>query len=216
MKKLKNILIIFICFLMFSGFNDETSSFEYIPTYNINNEAAGAFTSSYPTSYDLRGTANNLQVFKNITSESQGSLNICWAFATNNVIEAYMNKIKNNTVTYNYSENQYDYVSRYLGDTKSFGEANTTFNVVKYLFYSVSPMKESDFHSSGYFTNYIEKPLNSYLNLSKSELDISDLKIFSPLDYKGLMNSDKTAEQIEDGMKAYIEPVKEYIYKSYN
>lgn len=207
MKRLKNIIIIFICFLMFSGFDNETTSLNSIPEYNVDN-ISPVLVGDYPASYDGR---NNFESLKNIPSENQGPLNICWAFSMNNVIEAYMNKKISSSTVYNYSENQYDYVARYLGDTKSFGESNTTFNVVKYLFYNISPFKELEFDSSGYFTTYKDKEINSYLNLSKNSIDLRELKLFSPLNYNYLMNSGKSSTEIEEGMKSFNSQIKDYI-----
>ena len=208
MKRFKNIFIIFICFLMFSGFTNETTPFEYIPENNIEPVKAGSFTSSYPRSYDSK----SLNAVTSASSENQGSLNICWAFSINNVIESYLNKKRSSTTNYNFSENQLDYVARYLGDTKSFGQSNSTFNVVKYLFYGISPMDELTFDSSGYFTSYKEKDLNSYLNLSNNKEDISDVRIFAPLDINGIINSSTKKEDIEATMLQNIEQVKKYIY----
>ena len=142
MNKLKNILIIFICFLLLSGFtNEETAVLESTqPLENIRVKS-GAYNSQFPASFDSR---NSIVTFNNQASENQGSLSICWAFASNNIMEAYMNKHNSSLTTpFNYSENLQEYVARYLGDISSYGAANSTFNVVKYMFYNLTPVNET-------------------------------------------------------------------------
>ncbi len=207
MKRLKNILIIFICFLMLCSFtNDKTTSLDYIPLNELNNKS-GANEWTTLSSYDSR---NVIDTFNNQSSKNQSSLSICWAFSSNSVIEAYMKKIKN--LTYNLSENQPEYVSRYLGDTTNFGSANSTFNTVKYLFYNAAPMDETTFEPSGYFTSLKQKSLNQYLNISNSPFDIRETRIFNALNIKSLL-ADYTPDQIQNYMNQYNSNIKEYIYK---
>ena len=208
MKRLKNILIIFICFLMLCSFtNDETAPLEYVQSFDQINSYVG-YTSAYPTSYDSRVA---IDTFNNQTNENQKNLNICWAFASNNVLEAYMKKVKSYTV--NYSENQPEYVARYLGDISSFGNANNTFNVVKYLFYNITPIDETTFDSSGYFTTYKEKELKSYMSTSSVGIDVQKLKLFNQYPVQELLNGSYTETQIYDSIAKYNEKVKEYVYK---
>lgn len=208
MKRLKNILIIFICFLMLCSFtNDETAPLEYVQSFDQINSYVG-YTSAYPTSYDSRVA---IDTFNNQANENQKNLNICWAFASNNVLEAYMKKVKSYTV--NYSENQPEYVARYLGDISSFGNSNNTFNVVKYLFYNITPVDETTFDSSGYFTTYKEKELKSYMSTSSVGIDIQKLKLFNQYPVQELLNGSYTETQIYDNIAKYNEKVKEYIYK---
>ena len=53
MKRLKNILIIFICFLMLCSFtNDETAPLEYVQSIENIKKVSGTYTSAYTTVRD--------------------------------------------------------------------------------------------------------------------------------------------------------------------
>ena len=129
---------------------------EYVNYYELDNnilkksKTLGLYGNSV-SSYDLRNV-NGKRLIPEV--KDQNPLSLCWAFATNNMIESYLIK---NGKNYNLSENHLDYVSRYYKDTSTFGQANSYFNVIKYLFRGYGPFNEDNFGS--YFTT--SKSLNT-------------------------------------------------------
>ncbi len=224
MKRLKNILIIFICFLMLCGFKqEETSLLDFLPTFDIFNTNKTSGAVSYPSTYDSR---NYVDTFNNQANEHQSSLSICWAFASNNVVEAYLSKVKGlttytlnlplpqNSTEYSFdlSENQAEYAARYLWDISSFGAPNSTFNIVKYWFYNITPITQLSFDSNGYFTTYKSKELKSYMNTSNVTYDIRNVKLFNQYPVKQLLNGNYSESQIYYNIGQYNNNIKEYIY----
>ena len=127
--------------------------------------------SAYPSTYNLTnvGGVRYVPAVKN-----QGTLGLCWAFASNTTLESYF--LRANKGTYNLSENQPDYVARYIGDTLNFGDGNSLYNVMKYWFLGLSPVSESDFGS--YFTTMKEKTTNEFLNTDNTIIDTKEVRIY--------------------------------------
>ncbi len=201
MRRLKNILIIFICFLMLCGFSNETNLLD--ESYNLKSTTQNVGTSSFPSSYDSR---NYISTFNNQSSENQSILSICWAFASNNVMEAKLNK---QNKTYNFSENQPEYVARYLGDISKFGDPNSTFNVVKYMFYNLTPIEESVF--GAYFTNNQSKSIDKYMNTNAVKFDVANVKLFSQTPLDTILNKGSESAILSE-MASNNEKLKNYIY----
>lgn len=144
--------------------------------YFNSNLSPRTFSSSLP-SFDLRNDSGK----RNIpTIDNQKNLSLCWAFSTNNTLESYL--LKKGYSEYNFSENQMDYVSRYLGDTKNFGEGNSVVNVLNYWYYGYSPVTENYF--GDYFTSYKEKRMSEYIDSANTVLDIRDALWLPSFDIK--------------------------------
>ena len=130
------------------------------------------FGATYPTTYDLRDS-NAVP-----SPDDRKTLsNMSWAFAVNDAIESHL--LKKNKGTYNLSENQLDYLSRYYGYTSSFGEATyinkpslNEANVTKYFITNSSPVTETKFGS--YFTTQQTKSLSSYIDYENVEIDVKN------------------------------------------
>ncbi len=145
---------------------------------NLNVRTFGSSISSF----DLRNDSGK----RNVPSmDNQGTLSLCWAFSSNNVIESHL--LKKGNSEYNLSENQMDYVSRYLGDTGSFGEANTIINALKYWYYGYSPVTESYF--GDYFTTYKNRTLREYLYSDNTVADIKEASWLPGFDIRNAFNN---------------------------
>ena len=151
---------------------------EYVNYYELDNnilkksKTLGLYGNSV-SSYDLRNV-NGKRLIPEV--KDQNPLSLCWAFATNNMIESYLIK---NGKNYNLSENHLDYVSRYYKDTSTFGQANSYFNVIKYLFRGYGPFNEDNFGS--YFTTSKSLNYDTYLDYDNTLFDINKLVVFPML-----------------------------------
>ena len=137
------------------------------------------FYSATPTSYDLRNI-NGKRLVPPI--DDQGTLGLCWAFASNNSIESYF--LKNNKGTINLSENQPSYVATYYADT-TYGQGNSPYNTAKYWFYGHGPVTEDYFGS--YTTSYKSRNPKEYLDNNNLIFDIKDVKLFPTFITKELL-----------------------------
>lgn len=162
--------------------------------------------SSLPSSYDLRNV-NSVRYLPSI--KNQGSLGLCWAFASNSTLESYF--LLKNKGSYNFSENQPDYVARYLKDTATFGAGNSLFNVVKYWMKGYTPVNESYFGS--YFTTQKSKSVNSYMNTDNTAIDVNEVKVFPSLDVKRLFN-EYSLSVAKEVMSSYNSTIKNHIIEN--
>lgn len=180
---------------------------EYVNYYEIDkntlssNRSNGLYGSSI-SSYDLRNV-NGKRLIPEM--KNQYSLNLCWAFATNNMIESFMIR---KGKTYNLSENHFDYLSRYYGDTSTFGQANNYFNVVKYLLYGYSPFSEDVLGS--YFTSYKNMSYESYLDYDNTLFDVNSLIVF-PMLRMQYLKENYSVDAIKSNVEKYNEKMKQHI-----
>lgn len=159
--------------------------------------------SSNLSSFDLRNDSGK----RNVPSmDNQGNLSLCWAFSTNNVIESHL--LKKGNSEYNLSENQMDYVSRYLGDTGSFGEANTTINALKYWYYGYSPVTESYF--GDYFTTYKNRTLREYLYSDNTFADIKEASWIPGFDVRNAF-SNYDVNTVVSQLSTYNKTIKNHL-----
>ena len=160
------------------------------------------FSSSLP-SFDLRNDSGK----RNIpTIDNQKNLSLCWAFSTNNTLESYL--LKKGYSEYNFSENQMDYVSRYLGDTKNFGEGNSVVNVLNYWYYGYSPVTENYF--GDYFTSYKEKRMSEYIDSVNTVLDIRDALWFPSFDIKNSLKK-YDISTVKTMLSTYTKDIKNHL-----
>lgn len=159
--------------------------------------------SSSLSSFDLRNDSGK----RNVPSmDNQGILSLCWAFSTNNVIESHL--LKKGNSEYNLSENQMDYVSRYLGDTGSFGEANTIINALKYWYYGYSPVTESYF--GDYFTTYKNRTLREYLYSDNTVADIKEASWIPVFDVRSAF-SNYDVNTVVSQLSTYNKTIKNHL-----
>jgi len=182
---------------------------KYINYYNINSRSvfsASTFSSELsdiPSSYDLRNINGNRLIPE---VKDQGDLGLCWAFSTNSVLESYF--IKKDNAKYNFSENQPDYVSNYLGHTTSFGAGNSLYNAIWYWYSGYGPVSETLFGS--YFQTYKDIDEYNYLDSNNLEIDVKDAKLFPSLCMTSLKNN-YTTDVIQSTVKTYTKLIKEHI-----
>ena len=180
---------------------------QYVNYYEIDknvlssNRSSGLYGSSI-SSYDLRNV-NGKRLIPEM--KDQYPLSLCWAFATNNMIESFMIR---KGKTYNLSENHYDYLSRYYGDTSTFGQANNYFNVVKYLLYGYVPFSEDVF--GAYFTSYKNMSYESYLDYDNSLFDVNSLVVF-PMLRMQYLKENYSVDAIKSNVEKYNEKMKQHI-----
>ena len=179
---------------------------EYINYYEIKNKSSrnnilGLYGNSI-SSYDLRNV-NGKRLIPEV--KNQNPLSLCWAFATNNMIESYFIK---NGKTYNLSENHLDYVSRFYKDTSVFGQANSYFNVLKYLLYGYGPFSEDVFGS--YYTTPKTLSYDKYLDYDNTLFDINELIVFPSLRMQYLKDN-YSASLIEYYVKDYNTRMKNHL-----
>lgn len=179
---------------------------EYINYYEVKNNSSRNFTlglyGSSLSSYDLRNV-NGERLIPEV--KDQNPLELCWAFATNNMIESYFLK---EGKTYNLSENHLDYVGRYFKDTSVFGQPNSFYNVIKYLFEGYGPFSEDVFGS--YFTSYKNKSYNSYLDYDNTLFDVNKLVVLPAL-RSSYIKENKSAVEIKSYFSTYNQIIKEHL-----
>ena len=168
------------------------------------------------SSFDLEDNDDNIYVIKDYyyngdtlslaTDKNQYSLNVCWAFATNNAIESYLalHKITNSGKKYNLSENYLEYISYlnvfnqvlspenirgYFNNGYMFGSSNSQVDVTRYLLYGYAPMTENrigTYHTI-YDPYFDPRPsftgnnngVSLLANFEKVDIDITGVKIFN-------------------------------------
>ncbi len=203
MRKYRTIFVIFVCFIFLTGFSVQEKVNSFINNSNVSNitgTSNSSFSSAYPSSYDSR---NYIDTFND--DENQQTLNVCWAFTSNNVLEAYLKK--NANVSYNFSENQPGYVAKYIGDISSVGGSNSPYNLLKYWTYGLVPVTETVFGT--YFTNEASKSFNSYMNVSN--IDVREAKVINAFRTSYLLTN-YSESSIYYEMDNYNEQIKKYIY----
>lgn len=170
--------------------------------YFNSNLSSPVFGSSL-TSFDLRNDSGK----RNVPSiDNQENLSLCWAFSTNNTIESYL--LKNGYPEYNFSENQMDYVARYLKDSNTFGGANSIINVLKYWYYGYSPVNESYFGE--YFTNYKDKKIYEYMDSTNTSFDVLEAIWFPTFDIESEYNK-YNVTNFKNQLSNYIKNIKDHL-----
>lgn len=132
-----------------------------------------AFYSATPSSYDLRNV-NGSRLIPPI--DDQGSLGLCWAFASNNLLESYY--LKHNMGTIDLSDDQPSYVSMYFGDA-DFGKGNSVYNTLRYWHMGYAPVSEDVFGK--YSLEKRTLTYKDYLDNENLSLDIKNVKVFPAL-----------------------------------
>lgn len=184
---------------------------KYISYYNTDSRSVfstrmGSSFGALPTKLDLRNYngSNYLTGVKN-----QGSLGLCWAFSSNSALES--NLLINGFKKFNFSENQPDYVSFELGDTNTFGQANSLSNMAKYWYLGYSPVEESTFGS--YFTTKKNKSYDDIFNLENVPVTVDDVILFETLDTENLF-SKYTVSNVKTHVKNYTDTIKTHIMEN--
>lgn len=164
-----------------------------------------------------------MSIFENVTStlesrynlmehgvtfdiEDQGAWGLCWAFATNNVLESYLQL--HGIGTYNLSENQPAYVGKYIGDIKDVSGGNSPANVAKYWYYGYSPVTENYF--GPYFTEKKSIEINKYMNTDNTAIDVRDVKYFNSFNTEAAF-SKYDYDTVVREMNNYNSTLKEWI-----
>lgn len=158
---------------------------------------------SIPSSFDLRNDSGKRNV---PTMDNQGILSLCWAFSTNNVLESFL--LKKGFKEYNFSENQMDYVARYLGDSNSFGGPNSIVDVLNYWYYGYSPVNESYF--GDYFTSYKEKKMREYIDSSNTVIDVRDALWYPTFDVISAFDN-YDVSTVKSQLNTYTKDIKNHI-----
>ena len=165
-----------------------------LSTYNIDNLSS---------SFDLRNDSGK----RNVPSiDDQKELSLCWTFTTNNVLESFL--LKKGYSEYNFSENQIDYVARYMNDSNTFGGPNNIINVFKYWYYGYSPVLEDDFGS--YFTTYKDKKLREYLDSKNTFVDVRDALWIPGFDIKEAFNN-YDVNSVVNSLSIYNKTIKNHL-----
>ena len=139
-----------------------------------------AFYSATPSSYDLRNVSGKRLI---PPIDNQGSLGLCWAFASNNVLESYY--LKNNKGTIDLSDDQPSYVSKYFGDAE-FGKGNSVYNTLRYWLMGYSPISEDVFGE--YSLTEKNVTYKDYLDNENLLFDIKNVKVFPALNIPGVFS----------------------------
>lgn len=162
--------------------NKYIHEYKIAPSVYFNGFSPKNYVSALPTTYDLRnvGGKRYIPAIKN-----QGTLGLCWAFASNSTLESYL--LKSNMGSYNFSENQPDYVARYLKDTSTFGSGNSIYNIIKYWFRGYTPVNESYF--GAYFQVEQTKSMSQYINNDNTAIDIREALVYPYLDTEYYMEN---------------------------
>lgn len=158
---------------------------------------------SIPSSFDLRNDSGKRNV---PTMDNQGKLNLCWAFSTNNVLESFL--LKKGYKEYNFSENQMDYVARYLGDSDTFGGGNSISCVLDYWYSGYSPVTEDYFGS--YFTSYKKKKMSEYIDSVNTTIDVRDALWFPYFDIADTFDN-YDVNTAKSQLNTYTKDIKKHI-----
>lgn len=158
--------------------------------------------SATPSTYDLRNV-NGSRLIPPI--DDQGSLGLCWAFASNNILESYY--LKHNNETIDLSDDQPSYVSKYLGDT-DFGKGNSAYNTLKYWFMGYAPISEETFGK--YSLTEKSVSYKDYLDNENLLFDIKNVKVFPALN-TSLIFSKYTLSTALSVVDEYNDDVKSHI-----
>ena len=164
--------------------DEEKANIDYIPNeyivyydldknYNAAKRSLFAFYSAIPSKFDLRNVDGSRMI---PPIDNQGILGLCWAFASNNILESYY--LMHDKGVIDLSDDQASYVAKYLGDA-SFGTGNSPYNLLRYWLMGLSPISEDDFGEY----SLTEKNIGykDYLDNNNVLFDIKDVKVFPAL-----------------------------------
>lgn len=148
--------------------------------------------SNQDASYNYNDTFELKNYFSNGTTglKNQGSINVCWSFATCNAIESYLAKhgITNNGKKYNLSEDYLEYVSfqnifnERLTNKRSpsnFGSSNTQTEVATYLAYGFAPITEDIFGSYSESYSPAKNTSAKVADFNNTALDITGVRVYN-------------------------------------